>query len=194
MTKREKTFPIKTFRIGSYPVSLKNTFEFYELEKAADDTLRIQICSDNLFSPFGVIRDTNQFANSQFKNYLLDNTVGVGDDEKTIQSVVMKDSSRLAFYFFHTNESAPHSYIIQGVVYDTAIHIFKTVRVGMKKEDFYKTFFNTFPAELMEKFRFVVFETCVFGIRETFRFRNNKLASARFRCRNCVGVGKKEQY
>ncbi len=190
----EKTYPIKQFKVGNYWLSLKNTFDFSALKKQTDDTLWLEVCSDNLFSPFGVFGDTNQLKKAQLKNYEMKNRVGVGDEANVVQATLWHDMSNITLYFFHSSESSPHSYIIQGNVFDRELVLFKTVQIGMNRSDFYKTFFNSFPKELEKNFRFVIFETCVFGIQEIYRLEDSGLASVRFRCPNCVGVKRIDKY
>ncbi len=185
---RGQTAASNIFKIGAYGVSLKPAYEFSALKKWSDDTLRIEICSDNLFSPFGIFGDTSQFKKSELSGYAMKNRIGTGDEVNVVQAQLTSDTSNLTFYFFHSTEATPHSYIIKGKVYDPNVHLFKNLQIGVSTELFYKTFFNSFPKQLEDKFGFVIFETCVFGIQEIFKFENGTLVCVRFRCPDCVGV------
>ncbi len=190
----EKTFPVKQFKLGESWVSLKNTFDFSTLKKANQDTLWLEICSDNIFSPFGIFGDTIQLPKSQLKTYKMRTRAGVGDEVNVVQANLWKDTNNITLYFFHSSEYAPHSYIIHGNIFDPQLKLYKTIQIGVSKTDFYKTFFNSFPKELEPRFRYIVFETCIYGIQQIYRFENNALLSVRFRCPDCVGVKRIDKY
>jgi len=182
------------FKIGNYTVTMKNSFEFYSVDKQSNDTLLIEICSNNMFAPFGVFKDTNAIKQSQLKNYRMRNRIGTGEDAHLVQTTLTSDTNNLEYYFFSNAETAAHSYIIRGNIFDPKLKIFNTIQLGVDKKTFYDTFFISYPQALESNFNYVILQTCVFGIQHIYRFEKNKLYSVRFRCPNCVGVKRIDKY
>lgn len=50
----------------------------------------------------------------------------------------------------------------------------------MSMDDFYKTFFDFFPAELQKRYKSIIVEFCVDDVRHIYYFKNKKLYSVKF--------------
>jgi hypothetical protein len=157
----------------------KKSFDFNTLGNSAEDTLKIVTCGDYVFSPFGDLTDKSQLKASLLNNFNVKNRVDTMDIGPYEFQILNLKNSRLILFF--NEEGSTHSYIIKGEVNDSEVNFEDGVKIGMSKEKFINTFFEEFPKELLSKYNYFVFESCVTNIWHTYAFKNNKLESVKFK-------------
>lgn len=166
-----------TFAIGGFRAALKKSFDFNTLEKAGQDTLNIVICGEYAYSPFGIIKDKSAFSSSLLKNFTVTSRTDSMDIGPTEFQILKHGSSKLIFFFDKDPEGLKHSDILKGEIYDSDVTFLNGVKIGMSPDDFYKTFFERFPAELKDKYHVILITSCVDDIVHTYTFKDSKLNS-----------------
>ena len=169
----------KSFRIDNYWATPKPKIEFNTLNLAGKDTLDLVICADYVYWPFGFIKNKDMFASSILKNFSLNNKHIVNEADAFEIQVLKLKSSKLIFCFDDT-DSATHSDIYKGEIYDSEVQFINGLKIGIDKTDFYNLFFDYFPTELTSKYKVVELESCIDGIKHLYTFKNGKLNSVKF--------------
>ena len=168
------------FKIGEYWVKPKPTFELNSLREKSGDTLLLVTCSDFVYFPFGEINTKSDLQSSKLKNFkILDKNETITNDVVEFQ-ILTYNSSKLILFFADDTEASKHSYIFKGEISDENVRLNDGIMIGMTKEDFFSSFFHDFPKELINKYKFVVFESCVQDIKHTYTFNGDKLQSINF--------------
>jgi len=160
----------------------KEVFQFVTLNKSDGDTLDIVSCSEYVYSPFGKINNEAELKSSVLKNF----SVVRHQQNETLNFYELKyGQSKLILHFDNDTEAAQTSYIINGGLYDGSIVSSNGIRVGMSSVDFYKTFFYSFSEKLQKKYKVVIIESCVIGLKHIYTFEGNRVTSVKFECVDC---------
>lgn len=171
---------LKAIKIGNYWATPKKAFELNSLLDSFGDTLLLVTCSDYVYSPFGKIENRAQVKTSILKNFnIIDRSDSMDNGVFEFQ-ILNLNSSKLILFFDNNPESTTHSYVFKGEIIDTTVVFENGVKIGMNKEKFVTTFFDSFPIDLLPKYKVVVFETCVTGMKHIYTFKENKLLSVSF--------------
>jgi hypothetical protein len=175
----------RSFKINSIWVTPKHTLEFNALIKAAKDTLELSICSEFVYSPFGIIKNKNELKNSNLKNFEIKDRIDTLVDGISEIQILNLKSSKIILFFDDDPEAVKSSYIVKGEIFDKDVTINDSISIGMAKKNFINTFFDSFPNQLLDKFNVIVLETCVTGTNHVYDFKNDILTSVRFDCIEC---------
>ncbi len=172
---------LKAIKIGDYWATPKPTFEYNMLLAYLGDTLSIVTCAEYVYSPFGRLNNKSEIKNSNLKNFNISERVDKIDFDEAVFQILTLEKSRLMLTFDNDPEASKHSYIFEGEINDSNINFIDDIKIGMSKEKFIKIFFDNFPNELMTKYKFIVFESCVQDIKHTYTFKADKLQSVNFK-------------
>ncbi|MBT9395563.1 hypothetical protein KLP40_20525 [Hymenobacter sp. NST-14] len=167
-------------KIGDSWATPKPTFEFNSLLDSSADTLKLVTCAEFVYSPFGQLNNKSDLPTSNLKNFKILDRLDKMDIGEIEFQILTLNKSRLILFFDNDPEASKHSYIFKGEIKDSNVNFIEGIKIGMTKEDFIKTFFDNFPSELMTKYNFLVFESCVQDIKHTYSFKDNKLQSINF--------------
>jgi hypothetical protein len=169
----------KSFKIDDYWATPKSSFKFNSLNKSGLDTLDLVVCADFVYSPFGKIKNKSEFGSSLLRNFGLQNKIQTITFGQAEVQILRHNASKLIFFFDDTDTSI-HSDILKGEIYVVDVEFVNNIRIGIETNDFYNTFFDYFPAELVDKYKVVVLESCVDGIKHIYTFKDGKLNSVKF--------------
>ena len=182
-----------SFKIDSYWVTPKTSFEFNSLGKTSTDTLHLVTCAEYVYFPFGKLNDKSQLKTSLLKDFniissQLDTfTHPMSPDDASDDFLLWSESlelelgvNKLSLFLDNDPFTAIHSYLSEGQILDNKVKLADNVNVGMSIEDFYEKFFEYFPTELNKKYKVIKFESCVFGITHLYTFDNGQLRSVKF--------------
>ncbi len=170
----------KSIKIGEYWVMPKDSFDLNEFSIDQSDTLTLVTCSDFVYYPFGKAENQNALAKgvlSEFKSV---------SKKKSISSYLVKynslslKSSRLVLYFDNDPEATINGYIFKGEVNDPEVRFINKTKIGLSKKDFISQFFNSFPADVLNKYNVIVFESCVTGSKQVYIFKDDVLKQILF--------------
>ncbi|EHQ30362.1 hypothetical protein [Mucilaginibacter paludis] len=167
-------------KIDNYWVTPKKYLEFNSLGKENSDTLTLVICSDYVYSPFGSIKDSLGLKLSLLNNFSITDRLYSTDIEPQKLQILKFKNSRLMLFFDSDPEASTHSYILKGEIHDIEVRFTNNIKIGMSTGDFYKSFFDYFPEEIQQRYKYVQFESCVEDIKHIYTFNNNKLSSVKF--------------
>ena len=170
----------KAVKIGNYWTTPKSSLEFNSIQNSTSDTLSIVTCSEYVYSPFGIIKDKSEFKSSLLKNFSVTNRTDSFEDGKFEFNILKLKTSKLIFFFDSDQEASKHSDLFKGEIQNDEVNFVNGVKIGMMKEEFYKIFFDNFPDELHEKYKYFVLESCVQDIKHIYKFNDNKLQSVNF--------------
>ena len=170
----------KAIKIGAYWAAPKSIFKFNSLQDSTGDTLTLVTCAEYGFSPFGKLEDKSEIKNGALKNFSVTDTDVLFFGNPFVCQTLEHNTSRLLLFFDHDPYASRSSYICQGKITDSDVFLIEGVKVGMSKESFIETFFDAFPKELIAKYNFIAFVTCVADITHTYAFKNGKLQSITF--------------
>jgi hypothetical protein len=139
------------------------------------DTLYIVTCSEYVYSPFGLLKKESDLRKSVLKNFK-SNT----NDNPPLGKSYNLNTNKLTLFFDNDPYASKESYIIKGEINDSKVCFINGVKIGMKIEDFYKSFFVVFPPELEYRYNVIVYESCVTAIKHTYIFKNHQLFLVKF--------------
>ncbi len=160
----------------------KEVFQFITSNKSDGDTLDIVSCSKYVYYPFGKINKEEDLKSSLLKKF----SVVSHQQNETLYFYELKhEQNKLFLHFDNDTDAAQGSYIIKGSLYDSSIVSSNGIKVGMNSVDFYKTFFRSFSDKLKKKYKVVVIESCVIGLKHIYTFEGNKIISIKFECVDC---------
>jgi hypothetical protein len=170
----------KLFKIDTFEIVPKTTFDLTSIIKVSDDTLDIVTCSEYIYSPFGVIKNKSELKSSLLKHFSIE-TKTERTESGTYEFQLLKlNTNKLILFLTKDPESAKASYIFKGEIYDDNINFINGVRVGISSDSFYEIFFVSFPQKLKDQYNVVIMESCVTGIKHVYNFKNKKLNSIKF--------------
>jgi hypothetical protein len=170
----------KAIKIHNFWLIPKSKYDFTLLHDGFSDTLSLITCAEYVFSPFGTLNDKSDIPHSKLKNFKLSNRIkkmDVGDFE--FQFLTLK-SSRLILFLYNDPEATKHSYIFKGEIKDNEVNFVEGIKIGMTKDAFFLTFFESFPVDLLKQYRFVELKSCIEDITHTYFFKDNILQSVNF--------------
>lgn len=175
---------IRSFRIGDLWLTPKTSFDLNAVGRSDGDTLDLVTCSDYVYFPFGKISNKIDLKNSLLKDF---NTVERIDslDNGIFEFQVLKFNSSRLILFFDADPEVISSYILKGEVNDKNVQFVNNITIGMRKEEFVKEFFESFPQELIHQYKVIILESCVSGLNHVYTFKDNKLYSIKFNCIEC---------
>ena len=169
----------QSFKINGTWATPKKTIKFDTLIKD-NDSLHLVVCGEYVYSPFGILDDKSDFKKSALKNFkIAEKTAKDGDETFAVQSL-NHNSSKVIFFFDHDPEASKHSSIVKGEINDRDVLFANGVHVGMSTGNFYNSFFDYFPDELKDKYKFFVLESCAEGIKHIYTFETGQLKSVKF--------------
>jgi hypothetical protein len=178
-----------SFKVGSYWLTPKKSFDFNSLGKTSGDTLHLVTCSNYVYFPFGKLTDKSSIKTSLLKDFTI---TGFKQDtftnfNRTPPFFEWSGSVDLAFannklnlFLDNDPEASMHGYIRGGQIVDCKVIFSDNIKVGMSKGDFYEKFFDYFPTELINKYNVVEFESCVTDVTHIYTFQKGQLSSVEF--------------
>lgn len=168
----------KAVKIDGYWAVPKPSFDFNTLIKNTKDTLRLVSCSKYTYSPFGVLKNRSAVPKSLLSKFSIKDSVVKFENHALVYHFLKYKSSRLIMYF--DNDGPTHSYIFKGVINNEEVDLENGIKIGMDKADFLNHFFESFPKEIITKYNFIKFDSCIQDIVHTYTFKQNKLVSVDF--------------
>jgi hypothetical protein len=170
--------PPKSFKIDDLLVTPKYFTEFDALLKSGPDTLGLSVISMYVYYPFGLIKSKSKPNLGLLKNFDISNKI-IKTDIGNIDIQNLKHGSSKLIFYFNTVDGDRHSDILKGEVYDADVKFVNGIKIGMSVDDFYKCFFDSFPSELENKYKFFVLES-LDEVKHIYSFEDNKLKSVKF--------------
>jgi hypothetical protein len=154
-------------------------FEYNSLIKYSNDTLEIVSCANYVIFPFGEIDNISQLQSSLLKGFKI-------VSQKTTDSVyfyydLVLNQNHLTFSLDKDNEASAHSNIIKGLIKDNTIKTINNIQVGMAADSFFKSHFKTYPTDLADRFKTIIFDYCVNGITHIYSFVDKRLAKIEYK-------------
>ena len=188
--------PVNTansFKVGSYWLTPKKSFDFNSVGKSSIDTLHLVTCSSYIYFPFGKLTDKSSLNASLLKNFniissKLDTFTNImmpsdtSDNFKQWSETIELElgPNKLSLFLDNDPESSKHGYIRGGQIMDSKVLFLNDIKVGMGIEAFCKKFFDYFPTALSKKFKVVKLESCVADVTHISTFNNGLLRSVIF--------------
>lgn len=182
-----------SFKIDSYWVTPKQSFEFNSLGKTSTDTLHLVTCAEYVYFPFGKITDTYQLKTSLLKDFKIirsqldtfTNTMSPDDPSDDLllwtESVELElGTNTLSLFLDNDPNTSIQSYLSGGQILDNKVVFQENVKVGMSIEDFYEKFFVNFPNELHHTYKVIKLESCVSDLTHIYTFDKGQLSSVKF--------------
>ncbi len=160
----------------SLKVIPKESFEMNSIEVSSNDSLVICSCGDFVYYPFGRMDKALQLSSSVLNIFVIHPHLEEMDNGKFLFYTLKYKSSRLLLFFDNDTEACTSSYVLKGDIVDSSVVFSNNVRIGMSKAAFLLEFFKFFPKEKMNKYKTIIFETCVAGTRQIYSFKNNRLS------------------
>lgn len=175
----------KSFKVDTFWVTPKTSLQFNSLISSSNDTLDLVTCTEYVYSPFGILNDSSQLSKSLLKNFRIANITDSSVNNRLVLQSLKLKSSKLIVFFDHDPEASKESYIIKGEIYDRDVDFTKNIRIGMSENNFCGTFFKDFPSTLQKRYKVIVFQSCVEGIKHIYSFKDGELNSVKFECVKC---------
>ncbi len=173
-----KANPSMPIKINGTSATPKQSTEFHSLIKSDADTLAIEVASTYVYFPFGIIKGKTNPNLHLLKNFKITNEI-IKTDIGDIDLQILKHGSSKLIFFFNPAYSGKESDLYKGEIYDTDVKFINGIKIGMSIDDFYKCFFDYFPSNLKNKYKYFVVEA-VDGIKHTYSFKNDTLKSVKF--------------
>ena len=183
----------KSFKVDSYWMTPKKSFNFNSLGKSSVDTLHLVTCSSYVYFPFGKLTDKSSLKASLLKDFniissKLDTFTNImlpsdpSDDFKQWSETIELElgANKLSLFLDNNPESSMHGYIRGGQILDSKVLFLNNIKVGMSIEDFYKNFFDYFSIALSKKYKVVELESCVADVTQIYTFDDGLLISVKF--------------
>jgi hypothetical protein len=171
----------KAIKIENYWATPKQSFDFATMQDSRGDTLTFVTCAEYVYSPFGQVTNKSDIKTGLLKNFSVKERVDSMDVGSIELQILKHNSSRLIFFFDNDREASKHSFIFQGDINDNDVTLLDGIKIGMSKEKFVATFFDTFPDDLIAKYNIIAFESCTDDIRHIYTFKDDKLKSINFK-------------
>jgi hypothetical protein len=183
----------KSVKVHNFRATPKKSFDFNSLGRSSEDTLHLVTCSEFVYFPFGKLTDKSSLKTSLLKGFnisssKLDTFTNImlpsdpnDDIRQWSESIDLRlGANKLSLFFDNDPEASMHGYIRGGQINDSNVIFTGDIKVGMRLQDFYKSFFDFFPKELIEKYKVVEFESCVTDVTHIYSFENGRLNSVKF--------------
>ncbi|RBQ05250.1 hypothetical protein [Pedobacter miscanthi] len=168
----------KAVKIDGYWAVPKPSFDFNTWIKNTKDTLRLVTCSKYVYSPFGELKSKNAITKSLLNKFLIKDSVIKYENYASAYHFLTHKTSKLILYF--DKDGPTHSYIFKGLINNADVDLENGIKIGMDKADFLNHFFNSFPKEIMDKYNFIKFDSCIQDIIHSYTFKQGKLVSVDF--------------
>jgi hypothetical protein len=168
----------KAVKIEGYWAVPKPSFDFNTLIENTKDTLRLVTCSKFVYSPFGALKSRNAIPKSSLSKFSIKDSIVKSESNGSEYHFLKYKTSKLIMYF--DNDGPTHSYIFKGLINNEGVDFENGIKIGMDKVDFLNHFFESFPKEIISKYNFIKFESCIQDIVHTYAFKQNKLVSVVF--------------
>ena len=158
----------------------KPSFELNSLLDSYGDTLKLVTCNEFVYFPFGQLKSKRDLAASILKNFkILDKYEKMENGNFEFQFLTL-NSNRLILFFDNDPDAINYSYIFKGEINDSEVNFTNGIKINMTKEDFINTFFDSFPNELLKKYKYIELISCLDNITHIYKFNDNKLQSIKF--------------
>ena len=171
------------FKIQGMNIVPKSSFALNSIVNSSGDTLYLVTCSKYVYYPFGDIKSEVDLKSSFLGGFSITTKK---DDAKTELEILKLHTNKLILSFDGDTTNTMTSYIVQGEINERGVNFINGIEIGITKADFFKRFFTFFPKKLESKYKTVIFESCVTGIKHVYSFDDNKLHSVTFNCIDCV--------
>jgi hypothetical protein len=168
-------FTFNLSAMDSLKVVPKESFQMHSIEKNSNDSLVIISCGEFVYHPFGIMTKATQLSSSVLKIFKVHSHYEKRDNWKFLLYKLKYKSSQLFLLFDDNPEASISSYVMKGNIVDSSVIFSNNVRIGMSKAAFLSEFFQSYSDEFT-KFNTIIFETCVYGTRQTFSFVNDRLS------------------
>jgi hypothetical protein len=165
--------------LESLKIIPKQDFEYNSLIKYTNDTLEIVTCAKYVISPFGEFDNVSQLKSSLLKEFKI-------LSQKTYDSVyyyysLKLNNNHLLFSLDKDNEASAHSNIVKGIIDDNSVKTINNIQIGMSADLFFKYHFKSFPVDLADRFKIIIFDYCVSGIKHIYSFKDKNLTKIEYR-------------
>lgn len=173
-----KANPPTPIKIDGLLATPRYSTHIYALLNTGPDTLGISVNSTQFYYPFGLIKSKPKPNLGVLRNFGITNKIiqtAIGN----IDIQILKHRSSKLIFFFNTVNGDKHADILKGEVYDTDVKFINSIIIGMSVDDFYKCFFDHFPLELENRYKFFELESAD-EIKHIYSFENNKLKVVKF--------------
>jgi len=138
-------------------------------------------CDEYVFSPFGRLKTKADIEKCLLKKFSKIDRIDTMDIGAIELQILKFKSSRLILFFDNDPEATKHSFIFKGNIVDSDVDLLYGIKIGMSKEKFLMTFFETFPKILSDKYNNIVIESCIENISQIYSFKDDKLQSINFK-------------
>jgi len=158
---------------------LATTKPFFQnncVASASNDTLYILASSDYAYYPFGKIFNEKELKQSLLKNLETKKLSRGGLNYQFLNSA----KNKLILSFDTIEQGVMMSYIVKGEIKDSTVSLLYNIHVGMSSQSFLKTFFDTYPQEILNRVKVLVIQCCAIDIIHTYTFNNGILGSIIF--------------
>jgi len=183
----------KSFKVHNLWATPKQSFDLNSLGKSSGDTLHLVTCSEYVYFPFGKLTNKSSLKTSLLKgfnitNCKLDTFTNImlpndpnDDIHQWSESIELRlGVNNLSLFLDNDPEASIHGYIRGGQINDSNVIFLGNIKVGMSLQDFYKSFFDSFPNELSAKYKVVELESCVTDVTHIYSFDNGRLSTVKF--------------
>ena len=171
------------FKIQEMNILPKSSFALNSIVNSSGDTLYLVTCSKYVYFPFGDIKSEVDLKSSLLRGFsITPKKAGA----KTELEILKLHTNKLILFFDDDSTTTMTSYIVKGEINERGVNFINGIEIGITKADFFKRFFTFFPEKLENKYKTVIFESCVTGIKHVYSFDDNKLHSVTFDCVDCV--------
>ena len=165
--------------IESLKIIPKQDFEYNSLIKYTNDTLEIVTCAKYVIFPFGEFDNVSQLKSSLLKGFKI---LSQKTDDSVYYYYDLKlNNNHLLFSVDKDNEASAHSNIIKGLINDNSVKTLNNIQIGMSADLFFKSHFKSFPVDLADRFKIVIFDYCVTGIKHIYSFKDKNLIRIEYR-------------
>ena len=142
--------------------------------------MHIAGCQKYIIDPFGQIENKSKLKTSLLKKFSV-KTKYVKQENGTFPVLILsKGLNKLVLYFDQEPDASASSYVFEGEINDSSVAFANDIRIGMSAGKFYRQFFSVFPLELERKYKVVVLDYCVDGIRHVYDIKNGRITTVKF--------------
>ena len=159
--------------IESLKIVPKKSFEYNTLVKSANDTLELVSCAKYVLYPFGSMKEESELKNSLLKSFKI---ISKETQDSMYYSYQLRlGNNKLTVSFDNDPDASAHSNILNGEIIDGSVSTVNEIKVGMSVDSFLRLHFESFPNEIENTYKVIIFDYCVNGIQHIYNFSNGKL-------------------
>ena len=170
---------LKSQDLESLRINPKKDFEFNSLIKSQNDTLEIVTCADYVLFPFGRFDNIDQIKAGLLSGFKIKSQRT--DDSVYFYYDLVQTSNRLLISIDKDSEASAHSNIVNGLIIESNVKTINNITIGMTIDTFLDLHFKSYPTETKVKFKTIIFDYCVQGIKHIYKFDNSKLISIEYK-------------